>query len=127
MLTLGSLLPRQVDRIEPINNDLEVEKVTLILKLNWTAQALGIVAVVLGKISVSVLLITVFGARKLWWYQAFLWVFAIAITTVLGFTSFILIFLQCRPASVLWDPRVKGICIDRDLWPVFGTVTGGKP
>lgn len=79
------------------------------LKLSWSAQSLGILAIATGKVSVAFLILRMVPQDRL--RQ---WLLGIGAGTIaiLHVCQCIMIYAQCRPPRALWAFNVKGNC-----WP----------
>lgn len=92
--------------------------------LNWVSQVFGILGVGAGKVSISVLLLAILRNTRRTWQEVYLWVVGIGLTVGVSVSCSILSVTQCRPAAALWDPIVKGTCIDPKVMADYGTFTG---
>lgn len=76
-----------------------------VVKLNYTAQPFGIVAVGMGKISVAFILLRILGNTSLW-HRLSLWI-TIALTFIFTVLTAIFTFTQCNPPAALWTPELR--------------------
>ncbi|KAI2777728.1 hypothetical protein F4815DRAFT_480482 [Daldinia loculata] len=78
-----------------------------VLKWIWISTTPGIIVAVLARISISILLIRIFGGpggkRWLRWYLLGFTAFQTVVLTVVE----IIIWVQVRPAEALWNPLLK--------------------
>lgn len=91
-------------------------------KLDWLCQAFAISSVIMGKISVAFLILRLSIVK---WHYYFLHTINV---TLLLFTipMVILDYAQCRPAALLWDPTLPGICQDSKMQGSFALFLGCK-
>lgn len=79
---------------------------------------------ILARISITILLIRIFGNRK--WFKWFLISFT-AFQTVLGLLNIIVIWVQCTPVEAVWDFLVVGAkCWDKRIQQCLTLVLQGK-
>lgn len=79
---------------------------------------------ILARISITILLIRIFGNRK--WFKWFLISFT-AFQTVLGLLNIIVIWVQCTPVEAVWDFLVVGAkCWDKRIQQYLTLVLQGK-
>ena len=71
------------------------------------------------KISTLLLFARIFTSQR---FKHLLWAVGLFITTYSAAMALIMTF-QCQPIKSLWDPSVKGTCIDRTgVWIVMGSM-----
>lgn len=103
-----------------------MDNLTKVLLLNWTSQIFGIIGVATGKISIAALLLSIMRDTGWTWQRIYLWTVPIVMTSCVAVSCSLLTFLQCRPPSRLWDPRVEGTCMSPEVMAGYGTFTGCK-
>ncbi|KAL4895127.1 hypothetical protein BDV59DRAFT_174501 [Aspergillus ambiguus] len=94
----------------------------LALMYGWINQFIALIGIGIGKVSIVLFLSRVQG------YQArmrtiILW-FLAASNLLVNVIAAILIFVQCSPASRLWNAQVPGECPGRKRIQIFGYVQG---
>lgn len=103
-----------------------IDNLTKAILLNWTSQIFGIVGVATGKISISALLLHIMHDTGWTWQRIYLWTVTIVLTSCVAISCSLLTFLQCSPPQRLWDPRIKGTCMDPKVMAGYGIFTGCK-
>jgi hypothetical protein len=103
---------------------LGVEVITQVQLLNWTSQVFGIIGVCAGKVSVSALLLNIMSRTNRVWQKYYLWIFCIVISVTASIACASLTFAQCQPPQALWDPLVKGNCINPSIMADYGIFMG---
>ncbi|KAI1352256.1 hypothetical protein F5Y01DRAFT_313998 [Xylaria sp. FL0043] len=85
------------------DKDLSFTQLVNILKFVWLSTIPGLLGTVLARVSITVLLIRLFGNKRwLKWYLIFWTTFQSLATIAL----LIIIFVQCSPVEGLWDPSI---------------------
>ena len=86
--------------------DLSKEQVIQAVKYDWYSQAPATLATCVARISIAILLLRLFGSKKmLRWYLYII----TALQTVIGVLLVIVMFVQCRPLTALWG-ATAGSC-----------------
>lgn len=99
-----------------LGNPLATLMPTDILSTNrwaWISTPFSNVVSVIARISITILLIRIFGTRR--WYK---WSMIIltGLVAVLGVTNIILIWAMCSPPEALWDKSIPGFkCLDSHI------------
>ena len=95
-----------------------------VTELNWISQAICIVAIATGKVSVAILIGRLMGPSK--WRKWFLY-FLSATVLILATVCIAIIFAQCKPTRALWVPFI-GSCWDpkgsNDLYIAVAGISG---
>ena len=100
------------------------------LRINWISQPPMVIALVMGKISASFVIMRIMGRSK--WRKAFLIYVAIIGSVVICGIAIAFTFAQCRPVEALWNPRLlasgRATCwpphIDSDFQLFTGSMCG---
>ncbi|KAF2651753.1 hypothetical protein K491DRAFT_636917 [Lophiostoma macrostomum CBS 122681] len=82
------------------DQDLTIDQLIMISKLNWTALVPGMIVSTFARISITILLIRLFGVHK--WFKAFLIIITV-VQCVAGFVFILISYLQASPIEALWD------------------------
>ncbi|KAI0550474.1 hypothetical protein F4679DRAFT_542537 [Xylaria curta] len=95
-----------------------------VTKLNWIAQAFGIIALGTGKLAVGFLLLRLIPPTTRW-RRRIIWAL-MSLTMIGNSLSVILTFTQCRNVAALWDPDVRAVtkCWDPKVQSNFSTFSG---
>lgn len=91
--------------------------------LNWSGQAMVILGVGAGKVSVSALLLSILRHTHLQWQRIYLWTVTIVLTLLIAISCAVLTIAQCSPPWKLWDHRVQDHCIDPHVMASYGMLT----
>ncbi len=78
------------------------------LRFDWVSQAFVIPALTIGKISVAFFILRLSNTR---WHTWFLQTVNVTLI-IINVPLIILTFAQCKPAALLWDPSLEGVCWD---------------
>lgn len=111
-----------------LGNPLATLMPTDILSTNrwaWISTPFSNVVSVIARISITILLIRIFGTRR--WYK---WSMIIltGLVAVLGVTNIILIWAMCSPPEALWDKSIPGFkCLDSHIQQYLTLVLQGEP
>ncbi|KAK4222293.1 hypothetical protein QBC38DRAFT_375408 [Podospora fimiseda] len=73
----------------------------------WISSPIANAVSIIARLSITVLLIRIFGATHLW-FKVFMVIWAV-LMVVLGILSPIFLFAQVTPVAALWDVGVKGV------------------
>ncbi|KJZ69768.1 hypothetical protein HIM_10851 [Hirsutella minnesotensis 3608] len=76
------------------------EELVQVLRWNWMAMAPGIMVSILARVSITILLIRIFGSRK--WFMYFLLALT-SVQVVIAFIILICTWLQIKPVEALWN------------------------
>ena len=84
---------------------LDPTTIPTVLKYNYIAQAIGILSMAIGKLSVGALIIRILGKSAAKWQLRT--IYAILITyMLLSIINVILNLAQCSPMAALWDKSI---------------------
>lgn len=103
---------------------LEPAQVVETVKLNFVAQAFGITAPTLGKLSVGVLMVRILGPHTV--YRKWFIYITMAIYALWTALTVIFTYVQCTPTSALWSPTPDMKCWGRQVFPDIAVTHGGK-
>lgn len=78
----------------------------------------------LGKASIGAFILRLIRNRHKW-QEWLLWVVIIT-TAVVNIVACVLLFCQCKPVEVVWDPRIPGTCWSMDIQTRFGIFVTGS-
>lgn len=78
------------------------------MRLDWVGQAFVIPALTIGKISIAFFILRLSNTR---WHNWFLQTINVTLI-IINVPLIILTFAQCKPAALLWDPTMHGVCWD---------------
>ncbi|KAK3329997.1 hypothetical protein B0H66DRAFT_611191 [Apodospora peruviana] len=77
-----------------------------VLKYNWLAVAPGMVVSILARISITILLLRLFGVHT--WFRMFVYVLT-SIQVTLGVVLFVCTWIQVKPIEGLWNVFLPGV------------------
>jgi hypothetical protein len=78
------------------------------MRLDWVSQAFVIPALTIGKISVAFFILRLSNTR---WHNWFMQTVNVTLI-IINIPLIILTYAQCKPAALLWDPTLHGVCWD---------------
>ncbi|KAM5363444.1 hypothetical protein ACJZ2D_012011 [Fusarium nematophilum] len=89
--------------------DFPPENYIPLAKLVAAGHPFMLIAIIWSKTAFGVTLLRITDG----WMKRTVWFLIITTNIFLGF-SILIFYVQCRPVQATWDPRVKGVCWDRD-------------
>ncbi|KAH7120719.1 hypothetical protein EDB81DRAFT_666750 [Dactylonectria macrodidyma] len=89
--------------------DFPPENFITLAKLVAVGHPFMLISIIWSKTSFGVTLLRITDG----WMKRTVWFLIITTNIFLGF-SILIFYVQCRPVQATWDPRVKGVCWDRD-------------
>lgn len=93
------------------------------LKINFICRVIVYLSYASGKASIGAFILRLIRKRHKW-QEWVVWT-VIVITAVVNIVACILLFLQCSPVQVCWDPRIPGECWDIKIQIRFGIFVTG--
>ncbi|KAK5635873.1 hypothetical protein RRF57_011585 [Xylaria bambusicola] len=110
-----------------LGNPLSVLKPEDILTTNrwsWISTPFSNVVSVVARISITILLVRIFGSTRRWYKWSM--IALTGIVAVLGVTNIILIWAMCSPPEALWDKSIVGFkCLDSHIQQYLTLVLQG--
>ncbi|GAW22511.1 hypothetical protein ANO14919_120480 [Xylariales sp. No.14919] len=93
---------------------LKPEDILTTNKWSWISTPFSNVVSVVARISITILLVRIFGSTRRWYRWSM--IALTGIVAVLGVTNVILIWAMCRPPESLWDKSIVGFrCLDSHI------------
>lgn len=83
--------------------DLTVPQLFNVLKWNWISTTPAILVSIVARISITILLIKLFGLHI--WFKWFLIVFT-SLQSIVAMLAIIFVWVQVSPVQALWDPEI---------------------
>ncbi|RYP56151.1 hypothetical protein DL771_012096 [Monosporascus sp. 5C6A] len=96
-----------------------VDDVIDMLKWSWFTTPLAILVSVTSRVSISILLVRIFGVRA--WYRWFMNSFTGALA-IIGIINVIIVWFQASPVEALWDFRIPVPRWDPKVQQIFSSV-----
>lgn len=101
------------------------DRIVEALKINFILRVPVYLSYATVKASIGAFILRIIRKRKPW-QEIVIWA-TIATTVVVNAVACIMLFVQCRPVEVVWDPRIPGKCWDMKIQTRFGIFVTGMP
>lgn len=99
------------------------DRIVEALKLNFILRVPVYLAYASVKASIGAFILRIIRKRQRW-QELVIWA-TIFVTVAVNVVACIMLFLQCSPVEVVWDPRIPGGCWDPKIQTQFGIFVTG--
>lgn len=99
------------------------DRIVEALKINFILRVPVFLSYATVKMSIGAFILRIIRKQQRW-QGIVIWV-TMVMTPVVNVVACIMLFVQCRPVEVVWDPRIPGKCWDMKIQTRFGIFVTG--